>query len=221
MVFQNLRRLVAAICLFAGVTLAAASGAAPRVIEVAALFEGAAVLEVDGASRLVKVGGSFAGVALVAANSREAVVQIDGEQRTLALSDRIASTFSKAKAVSVSMTLSQAGQYATQGTINGHPAAFVVDTGANIVALNEIDARAMAINYTAGEALRVQTAGGAVRGWRVKLGEVTVGAITVMNVEAAVLEGQAPPKVLLGMSFLRHVEISEKNGVMVLSSEFQ
>ena len=87
--------------------------------------------------------------------------------------------------------------------------------------MNESHASSMAINFAEGQPLQVQTPGGVVRGWRVQLAEVAVGAITVMNVEAAVLEGQAPLNILLGMSFLRHVEISEKDGVMVLSSEFQ
>ena len=148
------------------------------------------MLEIDGASRLVKVGRSFAGVEPLSANSREAVVLVGGEPRTLVLSDRIASSLTKPKAVRVSMNISAAGQYATRGTINGHLAAFVVDTGANIVALNESHARGMTIDFASGEPLQVQTAGGVVRGWRVKLAELTVGAITVMNVEAAVLEGR-------------------------------
>ena len=213
---------IAGVCWACAVLFADASSAAER-IEVTALFEGAAVLEVDGASRLVKAGRSFRGVVLVSADSRAAVVQLDGVERTLALSGRIASTFSSPEAVSVSLTLSPSGQYRSSGTINGHPASFLVDTGATDVALSEAEAtgRGMALDYASGRPIQAITAGGRVNGWRVQLSEVTVGAITVMNVDALVLEGNSPPNVLLGMTFLRNLEISEKDGVMVLSSEFQ
>ena len=211
---------IAGVCWACAVLFADASSAAER-IEVTALFEGAAVLEVDGASRLVKAGRRFRGVVLVSADSRAAVVQLDGVERTLALSGRIASTFSSPEAVSVSLTLSPSGQYCSSGTINGHPASFLVDTGATDVALSEATARGMALDYASGRPIQAITAGGRVNGWRVQLSEVTVGAITVMNVDALVLEGNSPPNVLLGMTFLRNVEIREKDGVMVLSSEFQ
>ena len=211
---------IAGVCWACAVLFADASSVAER-IEVTALFEGAAVLEVDGASRLVKAGRRFRGVVLVSADSRAAVVQLDGVERTLALSGRIASTFSSPEAVSVSLTLSPSGQYRSSGTINGHPASFLVDTGATDVALSEATARGMALDYASGRPIQAITAGGRVNGWRVQLSEVTVGAITVMNVDALVLEGNSPPNVLLGMTFLRNVEISEKDGVMVLSSEFQ
>ena len=77
------------------------------------------------------------------------------------------------------------------------------------------------LDYASGRPIQAITAGRRVNGWRVQLSGVTVGAITVMNVDALVLEGNSPPNVLLGMTFLRNVEISEKDGVMVLSSEFQ
>ncbi len=183
---------IAGVCWACAVLFADASSAAER-IEVTALFEGAAVLEVDGASRLVKAGRSFRGVVLVSADSRAAVVQLDGVERTLALSGRIASTFSSREAVSVSLTLSPSGQYRSSGTINGHPASFLVDTGATDVALSEPTARGMALDYASGRPIQAITAGGRVNGWRVQLSEVTVGAITVMNVDALVLEGNSPP----------------------------
>ena len=48
---------------------------------------------------------------------------------------------------------------------------------------------------------------------------ITVGGITVANVEVAVLEGQHPTDILLGMSFLKHVEIRKSEGLMTLVSK--
>jgi len=48
---------------------------------------------------------------------------------------------------------------------------------------------------------------------------MTVGGITVANVEVAVLEGQHPTDILPGMSFLKHVEIRKSEGLMTLVSK--
>ena len=63
------------------------------------------------------------------------------------------------------------------------------------------------------------TAGGNIRGWRIKLDRVKVGSIEVLGVEGVVLEGDAPTEVLLGMSFLSRVRWREENGVLLLESK--
>ena len=49
---------------------------------------------------------------------------------------------------------------------------------------------------------------------------MVIGGIAVNNVEGMVLEGKFPEKVLLGMSYLRHVEMSEKGGVLMLLQKY-
>ena len=63
------------------------------------------------------------------------------------------------------------------------------------------------------------TAGGNVKAWQIKLDSVKVGALEVLGVEAAVLEGDSPTEVLLGMSFLSRVRWREENGVLQLESK--
>ena len=46
------------------------------------------------------------------------------------------------------------------------------------------------------------------------LSTVQVGGIEVNNVRATVLKGDFPEDLLLGISFLRNVEISENRGVL-------
>jgi aspartyl protease family protein len=65
----------------------------------------------------------------------------------------------------------------------------------------------------------VGTAGGNVRAWRIKLNNVKVGGLEVLGVEAAVLEGDSPTEVLLGMSYLSRVRWREENGVLQLESK--
>ncbi len=52
------------------------------------------------------------------------------------------------------------------------------------------------------------------------LSTVQVGGIKVNNVKAAVLTGDFPKDILLGMSFLRNVEISENRGVLQLTGKY-
>jgi aspartyl protease family protein len=53
----------------------------------------------------------------------------------------------------------------------------------------------------------------------VVLKEVQVGPIRQTNVRAVITEGDYPRDVLLGMTFLQHVDISENAGLMVLTSK--
>jgi len=49
---------------------------------------------------------------------------------------------------------------------------------------------------------------------------VRVGEIELENVPAVVLEGDLPRQVLLGMSFLRRVDMEKKGGLLLLHSKF-
>ena len=70
-----------------------------------------------------------------------------------------------------------------------------------------------------GQPIRVSTASGTAKAWLVKLDSVKIGAITVIGVEAAVVEGEAPTEVLLGMSFLSRVSWREDQGMLLLESK--
>ena len=47
-----------------------------------------------------------------------------------------------------------------------------------------------------------------------------MGGITAHNVQAAVIEGDYPIDVLLGMSYLRHVRMRENAGVLLLERKY-
>jgi clan AA aspartic protease (TIGR02281 family) len=91
----------------------------------------------------------------------------------------------------------------------------VVDTGASSVSINATDAQRMRLPYRNGQPLTIMTANGAKNGFRVMLESVTVGGITLNNVEGTVSEGSTP--LLLGMSFLRRVNVSIRSTRMTLS----
>lgn len=189
-------------------------------IEVKGLFGGAAVLVIDGREQLVKQGQKTSeGVELIQADATKAVIRINDETKTLYLSDRIDSNFTEAKSVQVHINMSPDRQYLTTGSINGRPLRFLVDTGANVIALNANMAKSLGLEHIKSVRTNVSTASDVRVARSVVLREVQVGEIVVNNVRAVVMDGPQPSTALLGMSFLQHVDISENNGLMVLSSK--
>jgi len=190
-------------------------------IEVVGLFSNAAMLRIDGKQLLLKTGETSPdGVLLVSASSAEAIIEYQGNRSTMLLSDRISSKFQKPGVVTVSVQINEQGQYIATGSINGRPVRFLIDTGANIIAMNSKMARSLGIDFSSGKKMTATTAGGTIRSWEVILGTVQVGEIKVTNVQGAVLEGAFPTDILLGMSFLKSVKIQENAGLMVLTSQF-
>ena len=211
-------KTAATLVMAAGLALAAAlARGAPPNIEVEALFTDAAVLRIDGERKMLRVGQSFRGVTLVAAYSKTATLELDGEPMVLGLSRRIGTNYQAATEQVVRIRRDAMLQYQTAAMINGYSVQALVDTGANVVALNSIQARAIGIDYRAGIPARVETASGSVEAWVVNLASVSVGGIRVDNVQASVVEGEFPGTVLLGMSFLKHVKLQEGNGILSLS----
>ena len=91
----------------------------------------------------------------------------------------------------------------------------------SIVAMSSNRARAIGVEYvTSEERATVTTAQGEALSYIVTLDEVDVGGIRAYNVKAAIIEGAYPIDVLLGMSYLRHVEMQESAGVLRLERKY-
>jgi aspartyl protease family protein len=211
-------RRCAASALLAAWVIGAAPGVADPLITANALFEGRAMLTIDGQQRLLRVGETSAeGVRLVAANAREAVIEIDGRRRTLGLSSAVGGSFSAPQKRQLATQRNAAGEYRVAGTINGRQLTLLVDTGANVIALNGGEARRLGIDYRLrGTPSRVQTASGVVDAWSITLDRVEVAGIVVRNVAASVIEGAHPDPALLGMSWLARAGMREERGVLYL-----
>ncbi len=183
-----------------------------------ALFEGRAMLSIDGTPRLLRVGQtSPEGVRLVAASSREAVVEVAGRQVHLAPGRDAGGAFSSPGRREVPVSRNERGEYRVVGSVNGRQVSFMVDTGANVVALSGNDADRLGIDYRRRGALtRVQTAAGLADAWGLTLDRVEISGILVRNVSATVIEGPHPEPALLGMSWLQRVSLREEAGVMYL-----
>jgi len=187
---------------------------------VEALLPNAAVLKINGNRHTLRAGESVGDVTLVSADAKTAVVDIAGRRESVGISQRISGNFEVPERREVSIPRDALKQYRTIAEINGKRVAVIVDTGANIVAINASQAAALGVDYANGVPTTVETASGTVRAWVVSLATVDVGGIRVDRVQAAVTDSEFPSTILLGMTYLEHVEINESNGVMSLTRDW-
>jgi len=106
------------------------------------------------------------------------------------------------------------GHYVTSGEINGKSVTFILDTGATGIAIPAKMARELGLKQ--GRALRTQTANGVSTSYLTILDRVSVGPIEQRDVSAAITPGLKMDEVLLGMSFLKHVEFTQKGNTLIL-----
>lgn len=190
-------------------------------VEAVALFKDRAVVRTSAGQEMIRVGQtSTHGVKLLEANTATARVRYLDREYTLSLSARVASSFAKPTHESVHINQDELGQYRMRGSINGHYVTFLVDTGASVVAMSERHATSMGLDFRAGQMGSVQTAQGNAKAYFLSLDAVTIGGITLHNVEATVIEGTHPIDVLLGMSFLKQLRRSDDGGVLTLTAKF-
>ncbi len=106
------------------------------------------------------------------------------------------------------------GHYVSTGQINGEPVEFMLDTGATSIAIPE--SAALELGLRRGHPITVETASGVATAYAVRLEQVSIGGISLQNVPAAILPDMPSEEVLLGMSFLRHIEFTQRGSTLVL-----
>jgi aspartyl protease family protein len=102
-------------------------------------------------------------------------------------------------------TANERGHVVLEAAVNGAPVRMLVDTGASLVTLTPVDARAAGFNPASlAFSGRVNTANGTARMAPVTLREIRIGQLSVYDVPASVLEHLDVS--LLGMSLLRRLQ---------------
>ncbi len=191
-------------------------------VSVVALFPGKAMLVIDkGKPRTLRASETFAGVTLVTSNSTEAIISINGKQQKLHIGEGVYSALSvQSDHATAILASDRNGHFESSGSINGSSVQFLVDTGATMVSMSVAEASRAGVNYLAGERGYSQTANGVVPVYRVKLAKVTLGDITLRDVDGLVSEGGALPVVLLGMSFLGKLEMRREGDTLTLIKRY-
>lgn len=108
----------------------------------------------------------------------------------------------------------RAGHYLAPGLINGHPVNFLLDTGATHVSVPA--AVAEEAGLTKGARSMVTTANGVVAVYQTQLDSVQLGGIRMQNIRASINPHMHDDVVLLGMSFMKHLDIIQRDGTLTL-----
>jgi aspartyl protease family protein len=209
-----------------GLILAAAlacTGACAVDVNVIGLFPGKAVITVNrGAPRTLSVGDKTAeGVVLISTDSKGAIFEIDGKRETLEMGQHFESAAQTGARQSVTLGPDERGHYIVDGMINGGYMRFIVDTGATTISMTAADATRLGIDYRRGRPGQSVVADGRrMAVYRVTLDSVTIGDITIFNVEASVSESVGIGGALLGNSFLNRVEMRREGQNLTLTKRY-
>ncbi|VAW56409.1 Aspartyl protease [hydrothermal vent metagenome] len=106
------------------------------------------------------------------------------------------------------------GHYVANGRINSQPVTFMLDTGATDVSIPEPIARKLQLKP--GHQATYQTANGTVQVRMTMLDSISLGDIKLSNVRATINPGYKSHEILLGMSFLKHLEFSQRGNILTL-----
>jgi aspartyl protease family protein len=114
----------------------------------------------------------------------------------------------------VTLQRNKFGHYVTSGEINGQSVTFLLDTGATGVAIPESTAKRLGLQR--GRAYQSQTANGMAIGYATMLDLVAVGDIQLRGVRAGIAPGLQEGQILLGMTFLKHIEFTQRGDTLIL-----
>jgi aspartyl protease family protein len=100
------------------------------------------------------------------------------------------------------------GHYVANGTINNQPVVFMLDTGATSISIPEKIAQRLGLK--AGLKFYVDTANGEIDVYATTLDQVGLGPIVLTDVRANINPYFEGDEILLGMSFLKHLDFSQE-----------
>jgi aspartyl protease family protein len=213
---------VRALLIFLYLMLVSSPAAAETQVNVVGLFNGKAILSINGGKPKTYSVGQVTpdGIKVISADSSKVILEVDGKRRELGMGQGIAIAGGGSSAQTATLYANNAGHFLGEGYINGSSMKFLVDTGASSIALSGKEARRLGLSYLNGDIGAASTAAGVVKAYRISLNTVKIGGIVMHQVEAMVLEGDSPPVVLLGMSVLNRVQMERDGMVMTLTKKY-
>lgn len=107
-------------------------------------------------------------------------------------------------------------QYMVQGSINGKPVTFLLDTGATDVVIPGHIAKALQLEH--GLEGTANTAGGNVTVYETRIHELVIGNIVLEQVKASISPAMDGDEILLGMSALKKITFYQQGDNLVLTT---
>ncbi|MDQ7990054.1 MAG: TIGR02281 family clan AA aspartic protease [Candidatus Dactylopiibacterium sp.] len=196
-------------------------GAIAQEVALAGVLGNKALLVIDGGAPRTLGPGQRAGEVRVVSVGRDtAEVEIGSRRLSLRLGDSPVSVGATDGGMQqVSLVADSRGHFEAAGSLNGRAVRFLVDTGATAVAMGPATAQAVGIDYLRGQRSMASTANGTVPVWRVRINRVTLGGITLHDVDGLVVQAEMP-HVLLGMSFLNRMDMRRDGSTMLLRQRY-
>lgn len=174
-------------------------------------------LVIDGQVRVASAGSVFGDLRVHRVTASDVEYEVAGVRQRLAAGGAPVAVGSGARApASLQLQVGADRLYHVEAKVNGRLLPAVVDTGASLVTLSVAQARSLGLDWQRGQPTQVQTANGRIGGWSLRLARLAVGPFDLRDVEAVVLETDLP-HLLVGNSFLRRFQVTQREDQMTLS----
>jgi len=116
--------------------------------------------------------------------------------------------------ISVQLEADRRGHYTVAGEVNGQHVTFLVDTGASGVSIPGKVAKKLGLGP--GLQFPVSTANGSIMVSGTEISALAIGDLVLENVQASINSSMDGEVGLLGMSFLRHFELVQRDGLLTI-----
>lgn len=117
--------------------------------------------------------------------------------------------------VTIVLARNRSGHYVFNGFVNGLPVEFLLDTGATDVSVPA--AVANRLGLPRGAPLRALTANGVTTAFATMIESLAVGELEERNIRASIVPNLPGEQILLGMSFLKRLDFSQRGDTLILS----
>lgn len=111
------------------------------------------------------------------------------------------------------------GHYLATGYIGDQPVEFLLDTGASDVSIPAPVAQRLGLEK--GRPLIYSTANGNITAYQTRVPTLGLGSIRLHDVRASINPFMAGDTILLGMSFLRHLEFTQQGDTLIIRQHTQ
>jgi len=117
---------------------------------------------------------------------------------------------------SIILKQNKQGHYVASGFINEHPVNFLLDTGATLISIPfNLNAK---LKLSPGKSYPVSTANGQVTVYSTKINSLKIGALSFKGLDGHLNPGMQGNTILLGMNALKHLEFTQKNNTLTIST---